>query len=104
MGLAHERCQSQQETVSAEEAATLHRQVRDWEMAEALLSREFTFDDFPEAMDFVNDVASIAQEEDHHPDICISYRKVKLELTTHKVGGLTKNDFVMAAKIEELVA
>jgi 4a-hydroxytetrahydrobiopterin dehydratase len=104
MGLAHERCQSQQAAVSAEEAAKLHRQVRDWVMTEAALTREFAFDDFPEAMEFVKDVATVAEEEDHHPEICISYRKVKLELTTHKVGGLTKNDFIMAAKIEELIA
>lgn len=76
----------------------------DWEVLESQkLRKEFKFKDFPEAIDFVNKVAKIAESEDHHPDIHISYRKVVIELWTHAVGGLSENDFILAAKIENLI-
>ena len=53
-------------------------------------------------MAFAQDVAMIAEKEQHHPDICIHYTNVEIELTTHNIGGLSENDFIMAAKIEEL--
>ena len=65
--------------------------------------REFIFDNFNEAIEFVNSVAKIAENEGHHPNICLhSYKKVKIELWTHKIGGLHENDFIMAAKIDKL--
>lgn len=67
------------------------------------LRRQFTFKDFEEAMKFVNNVAQIAQLEQHHPDIYIFYNKVQLDLFTHAVGGLSENDFIMAAKIDKLL-
>ena len=54
-------------------------------------------------MAFANKVAGIAQQEDHHPDILISYNKVRLILSTHKISGLSRNDFIVAAKIDRLV-
>lgn len=66
------------------------------------ISREFNFKDFLMAMDFVNKVATLAESEGHHPDIYIFYNKVKLELWTHAVGGLSENDFILAAKINTL--
>jgi len=66
------------------------------------ISREFKFKDFKAAMVFVNRVAEIANQEEHHPDICIFYNLVRLELWTHAIGGLSENDFIMAAKIDEL--
>jgi 4a-hydroxytetrahydrobiopterin dehydratase len=68
----------------------------------AKLSREFKFENFSKAMAFVQDIALIAETENHHPDICIYYNKVKIELSTHDVGGLSANDFIIAAKIEVL--
>ncbi len=62
-----------------------------------------SFKDFGETMQFVNRVAQVAQEEDHHPDIEISYNKVHLTLSTHSIGGLSRNDFIVAAKIERLL-
>jgi 4a-hydroxytetrahydrobiopterin dehydratase len=56
--------------------------------------------DFRQAMDFVNSVAAIANEQDHHPDVFISYNKVQFTLSTHKIGGLSLNDFIVAAKID----
>ncbi len=70
-----------------------------WTLNNSAISREFKFKDFTSAMEFVNKVAEIANAEDHHPDINISYNKVKMELSTHKIGGLSMNDFIMAAKI-----
>lgn len=58
--------------------------------------------DFKEAIDFVVKVAKLAEEEGHHPDIFIFYSRVIIELWTHAIGGLSENDFILAAKIEEL--
>ncbi len=66
------------------------------------ISHEFSFSDFKEAMEFVNQVAALAEQETHHPDISIHYNKVFIELWTHAVGGLSENDFILAAKIETL--
>ncbi len=75
----------------------------EWEVVdEHHLEREFTFDDFRQALDFVNRVGELAEQEDHHPDIYLTYGKVKIELWSHKVGGLHENDFVLAAKIDGL--
>jgi 4a-hydroxytetrahydrobiopterin dehydratase len=55
-------------------------------------------------MNFVNSVAAIANEQDHHPDIVISYNKVQLTFSTHKIGGLSLNDFIVAARVDLLAA
>lgn len=67
------------------------------------IRRQFTFKTFPQAIKFVDRVAEIAEKEGHHPDIYIFYNKVQLELFTHAVGGLSENDFIMAAKIDKLL-
>ncbi len=64
------------------------------------ISKEFKFADFIGAINFVNLVADIAEEEGHHPDISIHYNLVTLELWTHAIGGLSENDFILAAKID----
>lgn len=64
------------------------------------ISKEYKFQDFIGAINFVDRVADIAEEEGHHPDIHINYNKVLLELTTHAIGGLSTNDFILAAKID----
>ena len=81
------------------------KQVEGWSLIREGIHRikkEFSFDDFMEAMNFVNKIAELAEEEGHHPDIYIYYNKVVLELHTHAIKGLHLNDFVMAAKINEL--
>lgn len=76
----------------------------DWSVVDgARLKREFVFPSFMEAMLFVNDVASIAEEEGHHPDLCIYFTRVVVELTTHSIDGLSDNDFILARKIEMAV-
>jgi len=66
------------------------------------LEREFKFDTFRDAMNFVGKVGDLAEEEGHHPDIIVNYNKVRLDLTTHAIGKLSKNDFILAAKIDRL--
>jgi 4a-hydroxytetrahydrobiopterin dehydratase len=91
--------QSEVRALSNEEVIELIRKVPQWSLKNKTIEREFKFKDFREAMEFVNKVAAIAEAEDHHPDICISYDKVQLTLSTHKVGGLSCKDFVLGAKI-----
>jgi len=79
------------------------KRVPEWDLLKnKSIERTFEFDDFTEAIDFVNAVAEIAEEEDHHPDMDIRYNKVRLLLSTHSEGGLTEADFDMAEKIDTL--
>lgn len=66
------------------------------------ISREFKFENFKEVMKFVNKAAEIAESEGHHPDFHIFYNRVNIELWTHAVQGLSKNDFIVAAKISNV--
>lgn len=66
------------------------------------LEREFSFDDFKQALAFTNRVGEIAEEEQHHPDIALGYGSVTITLWTHKIGGLSERDFILAAKIDQL--
>lgn len=79
------------------------KKVPEWEIDGDNISRTFEFDEFMEAIDFVNSVAEIAEEAQHHPDIDIRFNTVTLVLTTHDLGGLTKSDFEVAARIDNLV-
>jgi 4a-hydroxytetrahydrobiopterin dehydratase len=63
------------------------------------LSKEFEFKDFNDALAFVNRVGEIAEREGHHPDLHLSWGKVRIEIWTHKIDGLTESDFILAAKI-----
>lgn len=78
--------------------------LQGWESDEtgAMMQKEFRYEDFLTAMDFVNRVAEKAEELEHHPDMCISYNSVVCMLTTHEKGGLTEADFKMANRIEEV--
>ena len=85
--------------LSEVEVAKLLSEVPQWAFKDRAIEREFKFRDFKEAMEFVNKVAALAEAEDHHPDICISYNKVQVTLSTHKVGGLSCKDFILAPRI-----
>lgn len=79
-------------------------ELSDWSFSasEKAIFKEFVFKDFVKAISFVNQVADIAETEGHHPDISIWYNRVRLELSTHSQGGLTQNDFILAAKIDDI--
>ena len=77
---------------------------RGWKVVENHhLEKLFTFKDFREALGFTNRIGEIAEQVGHHPDIYLTWGKVRIEIFTHKVNGLTRNDFVLAAKFEESV-
>ena len=73
-----------------------------WKRNDEIISRTFEFKDFPAAMDFVNAVATLAEQAQHHPDIDVRWNKVTLALTTHDVGGLTEKDFALARECDAL--
>lgn len=67
------------------------------------LYKIFKFQNFTDTMIFVNKIADIAEQEDHHPDLAISYSQCTVEIWTHKINGLTESDFILAAKIDEIL-
>jgi len=71
-----------------------------WSLKGEAIGKQSTWPSFPEAIRFVNQVADLAEQVDHHPDILINYRRVTLTLSTHSEGGLTRKDFDLAGKIE----
>lgn len=97
-------CEGGVKPLNLEEAGDYLAQVLDWALDEQgkKISKTFKFKDFIGAINFVNNVADIAESENHHPDIQIHYNKVLLELWTHAIGGLSENDFIMAAKIDAM--
>ncbi|OHA88539.1 MAG: hypothetical protein A2741_01520 [Candidatus Zambryskibacteria bacterium RIFCSPHIGHO2_01_FULL_43_27] len=105
-------CEGGAKPLDHEEIMKLMGEVSDWKLFEeesanlnkfgmgAKISKEYKFQDFIGAINFVERVADVAEMEGHHPDIHIHYNKVLLELWTHAIGGLSENDFIMAAKID----
>jgi 4a-hydroxytetrahydrobiopterin dehydratase len=86
-----------------QELSSLHQQVPQWQVInEHHLTRKFTFPDFKTALDFVNRVGNLAEQQGHHPDILLVWGRVEITLWTHKIDGLTESDFIMAAKIDQL--
>ncbi len=89
--------------LAPDQVADLLRQVTDWSsVRDHHLTRTFTFPDFVKALDFVNKIGAVAEEQGHHPDIHLSWGKVMVETWTHKIDGLTESDFILAAKIDDL--
>lgn len=98
-------CERGDPPVSSEREDELKKHIPNWVLLRDgthKLRRQFTFKNFIEAMVFVNKVADVAESEGHHPDMYIFYNKVQIDLFTHAVGGLSENDFIMAAKIDEV--
>ena len=87
-----------------EEAEILAKQLKGWTLSgdSRWISKEFKFKDFKEALAFTDKVGAIAEGDGHQPDIQLSYGKVVIELTTHNIKGLSENDFIIAAKIDQL--
>ncbi|HME56179.1 MAG TPA: 4a-hydroxytetrahydrobiopterin dehydratase [Candidatus Lokiarchaeia archaeon] len=99
-------CEGNIPAMSEDDEDAYIQQITGWELLREgthKIRKEFEFEDFKESMEFVNKIASIAESEGHHPDIYIFYDKVVLELYTHAVKGLFQNDFIMAAKIDEVL-
>ncbi len=85
------------------ELQRIRKLVPQWNVVkEHHLTRNFTFPDFKQALDFVNRVGDVAERQGHHPDILLAWGKAEVTLWTHKIDGLTQSDFIMAAKIDRL--
>ncbi|MBI2822993.1 MAG: 4a-hydroxytetrahydrobiopterin dehydratase [Acidobacteria bacterium] len=96
-------CRGGVPALNPEQIRPLQQQVQRWEVVENHhIRKQFNFPDFKQALDFVNRVGAIAEEEDHHPDICFGWGKAEITTWTHKVNGLTENDFILAAKIDQI--
>jgi 4a-hydroxytetrahydrobiopterin dehydratase len=95
-------------TLTDKEIDQFYKQLQLWSVVERdgvkRLERSFLFDDFAQALAFTNKVGQIAEEEGHHPDILTEWGRVTVSWWTHKINGLHKNDFIMAAKTDSLVA
>jgi 4a-hydroxytetrahydrobiopterin dehydratase len=90
--------------LKGKELADLQKQVPDWNVVnEHHLARSFKFPDFKKALEFVNRVGALAEEQGHHPDILLAWGKAEITIWTHKIDGLTESDFIMAAKIDALI-
>ncbi|TSC73411.1 MAG: pterin-4a-carbinolamine dehydratase [Parcubacteria group bacterium Gr01-1014_70] len=99
-------CEEKTPPLSADEQEVFLKELPvGWRVIEGKkIEKEFSFADFVRAMAFVDMVADVAEGEGHHPDIHIHYNKVRIELWTHAIGGISENDFIVAAKIEQMKA
>ena len=100
-------CRGGEPTLTEEEITALQPDVPEWQVIEVddvkRLERTFKFKNFIEAVAFTNKIAMTAEKEDHHPLIVTEWGRVKVQWWTHKIKGLHKNDFIMAAKVDSLV-
>lgn len=86
-----------------DEINKLLKELDGWEVVkEHHLRKTYTFDNFRAALDFVNRVGQLAQEQSHHPDICFGWGRAEITIWTHKIDGLTESDFILAAKINKI--
>jgi 4a-hydroxytetrahydrobiopterin dehydratase len=88
-----------------EELENLKSQVPGWQVVQGHhLTRTYPFPDFRTALDFTNRVGELAERQGHHPDLYLSWGKVEVRIWTHKIDGLTESDFILAAKIDQLLS
>jgi 4a-hydroxytetrahydrobiopterin dehydratase len=100
-------CEGGMTPLPKKQVDNLLREIPGWkcESTGAAIYREYIMKNFLAAIDLVNKVAQVAESEDHHPDIHLTgYRRLRIELSTHAIGGLSENDFIVAAKVNQLPA
>lgn len=97
-------CEGGVEPLSASEVATLRKETPEWNVSvdTKKIARIFSFKNFVQALSFANKVGAIAEEQGHHPDLHVEWGRVTVVLSTHAIGGLSVNDFILAAKIDTL--
>jgi 4a-hydroxytetrahydrobiopterin dehydratase len=86
--------------LSKEIAESRLRQLPGWTLSNGVIEKEFRFKSYMDGLDFAYAIGKIAEEQDHHPDILVKWRRVRLTFSTHVIKGLSQNDFIMAAKSE----
>lgn len=104
LALAAERCRNGAPRLTPAEAAALAAALPGWCIVEDTLRKPFAFANFDATMAFVNAVADVARAQNHHPDLAVSYANCEVTFSTHDAGGLTRNDFICAARTEGIVA
>ncbi len=97
-------CEGGVAPMDADEARDMLDQLTDWELDESgkAIARSFKFKNYFQTIAFVNALAWIAHQEDHHPDLQVGYNRLQVRFSTHSIGGLSQNDFICAAKIDAL--
>ena len=89
--------------LTGEQLIPFSEQLPDWKVVEEHhVVKTFRVPDFKAGLDFVNRIGAIAEQEGHHPDLCLAWGKVDVQIYTHKIRGLTESDFVLAAKIDQV--
>ena len=103
--LASRRCQPLPpgtQALTRSQIDDLLKQVPGWSYDGKVIAKTFAFENYYETMAFVNALAWIAHREDHHPDLAVGYNRCRVEFSTHSIGGISENDFICAAQIEQL--
>jgi 4a-hydroxytetrahydrobiopterin dehydratase len=97
-------CEGGTPPLDARSVESYLRQVQGWTVTDGgkKIAKSFRFDNFVQAVDFVNAITPVAEAEGHHPDLVVRWGEVRVELWTHAAGGLTENDFILAAKIDQI--
>lgn len=97
-------CHSGTPPLSGADLAAFQERLPFWKVIDGHhLAKSFLFQDFASALAFVNRIGAVAEREGHHPDLCLSWGKVDVQIFTHKIGGLSENDFILAAEIDEIL-
>ncbi|MEO6566303.1 MAG: 4a-hydroxytetrahydrobiopterin dehydratase [Casimicrobiaceae bacterium] len=102
--LAAEQCRNGAPRLEATDVAALVAALPGWTGTSGTLTKSFRFADFDATMAFVNALAFIARSQNHHPDLALHYARCEVSFSTHDAGGLTRNDFICAARTERLFA
>jgi 4a-hydroxytetrahydrobiopterin dehydratase len=105
--LRRQNCKPLKGKENAVDAAKAHEMIKElsgWEFGdgEEFIEKTYKFPDFAKALEFVNEIGAIAERENHHPDVELSWGKVVVKFSTHDVGGLSMNDFISAAKVDSI--
>jgi len=103
--LAHQKCKPCEGGVAplkTREIEILLKQLKEWEYTNGVIAKTYAFKNYYQTMAFVNATAWISHREDHHPDITVGYNQCRVAYSTHAIGGLSKNDFICAAKLDKL--
>lgn len=97
-------CEGEISPLNVDQVQEFVQQIPTWTVSDdnKKITHTWLLPDFVTAMKFINSVADIAETEGHHPDISVSYNRVTIELYTHSIGGLSENDFIVAAKIDNI--
>ena len=98
-------CNKKEPPLKESEVQSLSKSIQGWEVIDQHhLKKSFQFEDFISALVFTNQVGGVAEKENHHPDITLGWGKAEVKICTHAIDGLHENDFILAAKIDEMCA